>query len=114
MAKTVAARKAKGRNLQNDLRDKLLEAFPVLEKDDVVSCPMGVIGTDIKLSPAAKKLIPYAFECKAQEKIAIWQSLQQCETNAGIATPALVFKRNRSKTYVTIDIDTFIKLIKKK
>jgi hypothetical protein len=113
MAKTVQARKQKGRILQQQVRDKLLEAFPKLEPDDVVSTSMGVQGSDLKLSPAAKKLIPYAFEMKNQESISIWSALQQSENNAGNLTPVLVFKRNRSKTYAVIDIDSFIELIKK-
>ena len=104
--------KRKARTLQNLLRDKLLQAFPELEPDDCKVSIMGETGQDIKLSPAARKLIPYAFEAKNQEKIAIWQALKQAEDNAGNATPAVVFKRNRSKTYVAIELDAFIDLIK--
>ena len=38
---------------------------------------MGESGEDIQLSPAARKLIPFAFECKNQEKLNIWESLKQ-------------------------------------
>ena len=44
---------------------------------------MGESGEDIKLSPAARKLIPYSFECKNQEKLNIWEALSQAEENAG-------------------------------
>ena len=30
----------------------------------------------------ARKLIPYAFECKNQEKLNIWSSLEQAEENS--------------------------------
>ena len=104
--------KAKGRRLQNKIRDLLLEHFSdKLEPDDVRVAIMGETGEDIKLSPAARKLIPYSFECKNQEKLSIWSSLEQAAENSGDDPPVLIFKRNRSKTYVTIELEEFIKLI---
>ena len=105
--------KAKGRRLQNKIRDLLLEEFKELEPDDIRTAIMGETGEDIKLSPAARKLIPYSFECKNQEKINIWESLKQAEENSGDYPPVLIFKRNRSKTYVTLDLEEFLKIIKK-
>ena len=103
--------KNKGKRLQNSFRDLLLETFTQLEPDDIRSAIMGESGEDIKLSPAARKLIPYAFESKNQEKLNIWDSLSQAEENAGDYDPVLIFKRNRSKTYAVINIEKFIELI---
>ena len=103
--------KNKGKRLQNKVKDLLLETFNQLEPDDIRSAIMGESGEDIKLSPAARKLIPYSFECKNQEAINIWSSLEQAETNAGDYDPVLIFKRNRSKTYAVVNIDKFIELI---
>ena len=103
--------KAKGRRLQNKIRDLLLEEFKELEPDDIRTAIMGETGEDIKLSPAARRLIPYSFECKNQEKLSIWSSLEQAEENSGDYPPILIFKRNRSKTYVTIELEEFMKLI---
>jgi len=97
---------------KNKIRDLLLEHFSdKLEPDDVKVAIMGESGEDIKLSPAARKLIPYSFECKNQEKLSIWSSLEQAAENSGDYPPVLIFKRNRSKTYVTIELEEFIKLI---
>ena len=107
--------KAKGRLLQNKVRDMLLEAFnDELEPDDIRSQIMGMSGEDIVLSPAARKQIPYSFECKNQEKLSIWEALNQASENSGDYPPVLIFKRNRSKTYVTIELEEFIKLINDK
>ena len=103
--------KNKGKRLQNKVKDLLLETFNQLEPDDIKSAIMGESGEDIKLSPAARKLIPYSFECKNQEALNIWSSLEQAETNAGDYDPVLIFKRNRSKTYAVINIEKFIELI---
>ena len=103
--------KNKGKRLQNNVRDLLLESFTELEPDDVRSAIMGESGEDIKLSPAARKQIPFSFECKNQEKLNIWVSLQQAEENSGDYSPVLIFKRNRSKTYAVVEIDKFIELI---
>ena len=111
--------KAKGRKLQNHVRDKLREIFitnwtklPKLEEDDIKSQTMGMTGEDIILTPAARKLIPNSFECKYQERIQMWKFLEQAEANAGEYTPVLVVKKNRTKPYVVLDLDEWIKLIK--
>lgn len=104
--------KSKGRRLQNKIKEILLEAFTELEPDDIKSAIMGDSGEDIQLSPAARKLIPYSIECKNQEKLNIWGALEQAEKNSGDSKPVLIFKRNRSKTYVVLEIEDFIDLIK--
>ena len=106
--------KAKGRRLQNFVRDLLRSTFKnKLEDDDIKSQIMGVNGEDIVLSPAAKKILPFSIECKNVEKFSIWKSLKQTEANtANGSTPLLIFKRNNTKTYVVEDINTWIKRIK--
>ena len=103
--------KSKGRRLQNQVKELLLEAFTELEPDDIRTAIMGETGEDIKLSPAARREIPFSFECKTQEKINIWESLNQAEENSGDYPPVLIFKRNRSKTYAVLEIDDFIDII---
>ena len=103
--------KNKGKRLQNNIRDILLENFTELEPDDIKSTTMGESGEDIQLSPAALKLIPYAIECKNQEKLNIWESLKQAESNSEKGKPVLIFKRNRSKTYAVLEIQDFIDLM---
>lgn len=105
--------KNKGKRLQNTVRDLILEHFSQLEPDDVVSTLMGDSGTDIKLSPAARKVFPYSPECKNQEKLNIWASLEQAEKNTKDSThPILFFKRNRTKMYVAMDAEHFFNLIR--
>ena len=107
----TSSKKGKGRRLQNFVRDRLLFSFPTLEPDDVKAAIMGESGEYIKLSPAAKRKIPYSFECKNQERLSIWESLKQAEDNCDDRTPVLIFKRNRSKTYAVVEIDSFLELI---
>lgn len=106
--------KAKGRKLQQEVRQLILDAFPQLEPDDVKCAIMGEAGEDIKLSPAARKLFSYSVECKNTEKLNIWDALKQAEANTKDNTiPALFFRRNRSKTYVALEADQFISLLRK-
>jgi hypothetical protein len=114
MATTPRSRKSKGKKLQNTVRECILESFQQLESDDVVSTVMGDSGTDIKLSPAARKLFPYSVECKCQEKLNVWAALEQAEKNTKDGThPILFFKRNRSKMYVSLSAEHFFELIKR-
>ena len=52
--KTQSA-KAKGRNLQKWVVNKLIETFEI-HPEDIKSCSMGAGGEDVQLSPAARKL----------------------------------------------------------
>jgi len=108
--KTSSA-KAKGRRLQQKVRDLLLETFTELEPDDIRSTSMGVSGEDLQLSPAARKLIPFAIECKNQEQLNIWKSMEQAESNCEGLTPLLVFKRNGTKIYAALEISDFLNLL---
>tara|TARA_R100000808_G_scaffold24539_1_gene56776 strand:+ start:50 stop:400 length:351 start_codon:yes stop_codon:yes gene_type:complete len=103
--------KGKGRRLQNFLKEKIYEYFPSLRNGDVKTAVMGESGEDIILSPAARDLIPYSFECKNQERLNIWESLSQAEDNSGDFTPVVVFKRNRTKTYIALELEEFLNLI---
>ena len=103
--------KNKGKRLQNKVRDLILEKFNQLEPDDVRSVTMGESGEDILLSPAARKLFPFSTECKNQEKINIWSSLEQAETNSGKHIPIVIFKRNRTKTYAVLEFDKLLELL---
>jgi len=103
--------KNKGKRLQNKVRDLILEKFNQLEPDDVRSITMGDSGEDILLSPAARRLFPFSVECKNQEKLNIWSSLEQAETNSGEHIPLVVFKRNRTKTYAVLEFDNLLDLL---
>ena len=103
--------KNKGKRLQNKVRDLILEKFNRLEDDDVRSTTMGDSGEDVLLSPAARKLFPFSVECKNQEKLNIWSSLEQAENNSGSNTPLLIFKRNRTKTYAVLEFERLLELL---
>ena len=52
------SRKAKGRRLQNWVRDELLSLFTNLSNDDIYCAIMGESGADVKFSPHAQKVLP--------------------------------------------------------
>ena len=113
MASTVQSRKAKGRKLQQHVRDRILEVFNSLEEDDVRSTSMGASGMDVLLSPKAQKEFPFALECKNQERLNLWESLKQATINTKQKLyPLLVFKRNRSKVYCVLEFEHLIELLK--
>ncbi len=110
--KTSSA-KAKGRLLQQLVRDKILDAFPRLEPDDVKSTSMGASGEDIQLSPAARRWFPFSVECKSRATISTYAWYQQAKTNAPKdTTPIVVMKQNHSKPLVIIDLDSFMELVR--
>lgn len=104
--------KSKGRKLQQQVRDKLLEHAPHLTENDIRSTSMGASGVDILMSEAALKTYPFAIEAKCQEALNIWSALEQAQDNAKDLTPLLCFKRNRTDTFVALPLDAFLKLLK--
>lgn len=122
--------KAKGRRLQQWVRDTLLKFAPTLQPDDIRSTSMGAGGEDLLLSPAARNVYPFSIECKNQEALNIWAALEQAEENApklalrnGVGDeiaqirpvcPLVVFKRNNSKTYVALEFEEFLWLTGRK
>ena len=111
MKNNARSAKAKGRRLQNFVRDALRDKYSKLEEDDIKSAIMGVGGEDIVLSPAARKVIPYSFECKNVERLQFWSSVEQAESNSNGRTPVLVVKKNGKKPYVVLELDKWLELI---
>lgn len=108
--KTQSA-KAKGRNLQKWVRDKILGVFPQLEPDDVKSTSMGASGEDVQLSPAARRLFPFSVECKSHKSFAIYSHYEQATTNCPEGNqPLLIIKGNNKKPLAVVDADWFIKV----
>ncbi|WP_221420095.1 hypothetical protein [Novosphingobium chloroacetimidivorans] len=109
---SIQSAKAKGRRLQQAVRDLLLSIRPQLEPDDVRSCPMGSQGADIILSPAGKRALPYSVECKAKANgfTPVYAALEQAERGDGL-TPVAFMKQDRRPIVVAMYADDWLKLI---
>ena len=104
--------KNKGKKLQNLVRDKLRERFPMW-KDYIKSTTMGESGVDIQIVGDARTVIPYAIECKSRKSIAVYKDFEQAKRhalNGNILYPLLVIKQNASKPLAVIDLDVFLDL----
>lgn len=111
--KTSSA-KAKGRRLATEFKDLILRYFGTkIREDDITITPSGVNGPDLTYSPALKKHFHYVPECKNQESLQIWKALEQAEANRGLGTPILVFRRNKSETYICLKAEDFMELAAK-
>jgi hypothetical protein len=106
---TVQSGKAKGRRLQQFVRDLILKLWPELEEGDVVSTSMGVTGADVILSPRALSLIPIQIECKARKTMAIYDFYRQAMAH-GKREPVVVIKADRQKPLALVDAEYFFKL----
>jgi len=106
--------KSKGRKHQQWLRDLIYKTFPILKAGDVESRSMGAGGEDIMLSPKARKLFPFSVECKSKKAIAIYKDYEQAQANAGKYEPLLVVKANHKKPLAILDVEYFMKLVKRK
>ena len=106
------SKKAKGRRLQQWVRDLLIEKLEV-HTEDIESRSMGAGGEDLIMSRSAREKFPYSIECKNQESLNIWKSYEQAQQNSGNYEPIVVIKRNNVKPLVLVDADYFVELHKK-
>ena len=106
--KTQSA-KAKGRRLQKEFRNLLIEKLNI-HPEDIESRSMGASGEDLIMARAAREKFPYSIECKNQEALNVWKAYEQATENCKGYEPLVVIKRNRTKPLVVVDAEHFIKL----
>ena len=70
--KTQSA-KAKGRKLQQWVRDQIIEQLEV-HPEDIESRSMGAGGEDLIMARAARQKFPFSVECKNVEKLNVWEA----------------------------------------
>ena len=103
--------KAKGRRLQQQFRELLIEELGI-HPEDMESRSMGAGGEDLIMARAARQKFPYSIECKNVEKLNVWEAYKQAEENSKDYEPVVVMKKNNHKTLVVIDAEHFVKIHK--
>ena len=107
-----ASAKAKGRELQKYIRDRIYEAFAWLKEGDVTSTAMGQGGVDIQLSPLARRTFPLSIESKKTKKTPSGQELEQARRNAyGMTLPVVAWcphGKGPQHTMLLMSLEDFI------
>ena len=103
------SKKAKGRRLQQWVRDLLIEKLEV-HPEDIESRSMGAGGEDLIMARAAREKFPYSIECKNVEKLNVWEAYEQAKSNSGDYEPIVVMKKNGKTPLVVIDAEYFVQL----
>ena len=111
MMMKTQSRKAKGRRLQQQFMQLLIEKLDI-DPEDIESRSMGAGGEDLIMSKAARNKFPYSVECKNQERMNIWSAWDQANNNKGIYEPLVVIKKNGVKPLVVLDAENFLDMIK--
>tara|TARA_B100000579_G_scaffold425295_1_gene430828 strand:- start:37 stop:384 length:348 start_codon:yes stop_codon:yes gene_type:complete len=101
--------KAKGRKLQQQFRDLLIEELGI-HPEDIESRSMGAGGEDLIMARAAREKFPYSIECKNVEKLNVWEAYKQASENSKNYEPLVVMKKNNHKTLVVLDAEKFVKI----
>lgn len=109
----VQSAKAKGRRLQQWVRDKLIEMLDI-HPEDIESRSMGAGGEDLIMARAARQKFPHSIECKNVEKLNIWEAYEQASANCGEYEPIVVMKKNGKKPLVVVDAEYYIQLFGEK
>ena len=111
MIMKTQSRKAKGRRLQQQFMQLLIEKLDI-DPEDIESRAMGSGGEDLIMSKAARHKFPYSIECKNQESLNIWKAWEQANGNKGMYEPLVVIKKNGVKPLVVLDAENFLEMIK--
>lgn len=107
--------KNKGRELQNYVAQKISELLEIPYGQDelIESRGMGQNGTDVRLSGEARKLFPFSIECKCGCSFSFPAAIKQAKDNQLPNTDWLVVtRRDREKAVVSVDAETFFKIMK--
>ena len=108
----VSSAKAKGRRLQQWVRDYLHSNLKGVEKDDITSTPGGVNGPDIGLSPLARKLFPWTVECKSRSSFSVYEALEQAERNLIKNTkPVAILKGDRKQPLALLYAEDLLEIL---
>ena len=102
--------KAKGRLLQNWVREQLI-FFLLFKEDEISTAVMGEKGADVKIVPDSQCWFPYLIECKSQKRgfSAVYDAYEQCENHKGRGEPLVFIKQNRKKPLAIVDAEYFIR-----
>ena len=109
------SRKAKGRYLQNIMKDRIIKLYPVQGKDDIRTSLMSESGADVKLtSHTSRKLFPYSIECKNRQDFkTLYSYFGQARRHLALE-PLLVVKMNRERPLAVIDLEHLFQLLENK
>ena len=113
VATTPASRKAKGRRLQQAVRQDLVDCLGI-DPGDILSTAMGQSGCDLYLSPAARERFGFGVECKAQETISLPAWWEQCTANAEAEelAPLLILKQSRRAALAVLRWEDLLALLR--
>ena len=111
--------KAKGRRLQQQFRDLLIEKLDI-HPEDIESRSMGAGGEDLVMARAAREKFPFSIECKNVEKLNVWEAYNQAIENSTPSRlsgneyePLVVMKKNNHKALVVLDAEKFVEICQK-
>ena len=104
--------KAKGRRLQQQFRDLLIEKLDI-HPEDIESRSMGAGGEDLIMARAAREKFPFSIECKNVEKLNVWEAYNQAKENSKDYEPIVVMKKNNQKALVVLDAEKFVEICQK-
>ena len=111
--------KAKGRRLQQQFRDLLIEKLDI-HPEDIESRSMGAGGEDLVMARAARVKFPFSIECKNVEKLNVWEAYNQAKENStpsrlsgNAYEPLVVMKKNNHKALVVLDAEKFVEICQK-
>ena len=107
----TSSAKAKGRRLQDWMKEKLITRLDLHSDTDLIqTAVMGESGADVKLIGNLKNSFPFSIECKNQEKYkGVYSALDQAATHSSME-PLLVIKMNHRKPIIVLDAEYFLEV----
>ncbi len=110
----IKSAKAKGRRLQNWVRECLIA--DLLKPEEVSTAIMGETGVDVKIVRHKQYMFPMKIECKSQKDgfSAVYKAIKQCQNHSGEGEPLVIIKQDGQKPLAVLDAEYFIDIIIKR
>ena len=110
----VSSRKAKGRNLQQQVCKDIARIFNIEynQQDDnclIHSREMGQPGKDVILRGIVQERLPISIECKSTEKLKLYKAIEQAKNNMDKGDKAwlVIHKKSKQEILVTLEWQMF-------
>ena len=111
----ISSRKAKGRNLQQQVCKDIAKIIDIEydQQDDnclIHSREMGQAGKDIILRGIAQEIFPYSIECKCTENLQLDKGIKQAKYNMNKDDTGwmVIHKKKNQPILITIEWDLFL------
>lgn len=108
---TIRSARAKGKKMEREVRDKIIEALNLSANDVVI--PVGAEnGPDVKLSPKARTVFPFSVEIKRRKSFdTLYKFYNQAKGHYKDLIPLVIMRADYNRPLAMLDLDHLLTIV---